>query len=74
MLSRDYSYNKCKCSVTGTMEVSQKTDIQANLGTRYRCISTDQVNMKNVNVTLSNVTLEAYLVNNTLSVNGKYFL
>ncbi|XP_019379660.1 PREDICTED: lysosome-associated membrane glycoprotein 1 [Gavialis gangeticus] len=56
-------------SAAGTMEVSQKTDIQANLGTRYRCISTDQVNMKNVNVTLSNVTLEAYLVNNTLSVN-----
>uniref|UniRef100_A0A7M4G1U2 Lysosome-associated membrane glycoprotein 1 n=1 Tax=Crocodylus porosus TaxID=8502 RepID=A0A7M4G1U2_CROPO len=56
-------------STAGTMEVSQKTDIQANLGTRYRCISTDQVNMKNVNVTLSNVTLEAYLVNNTLSVN-----
>ncbi|XP_006017310.1 lysosome-associated membrane glycoprotein 1 isoform X2 [Alligator sinensis] len=56
-------------SAGGTMEVSQKTDIQANLGTRYQCISTDQVNMKNVNVTLSNVTLEAYLVNNTLSVN-----
>ncbi|XP_025051895.1 lysosome-associated membrane glycoprotein 1 isoform X3 [Alligator sinensis] len=55
--------------IQGTMEVSQKTDIQANLGTRYQCISTDQVNMKNVNVTLSNVTLEAYLVNNTLSVN-----
>ncbi|XP_064296124.1 lysosome-associated membrane glycoprotein 1 [Phalacrocorax carbo] len=49
--------------------VSHKTTIQAYMGTKYRCISPTQVNMKNVNITFSNVTLEAYLINGTLSKN-----
>ncbi|XP_010180775.1 PREDICTED: lysosome-associated membrane glycoprotein 1, partial [Mesitornis unicolor] len=50
-------------------KVSSKNIFEANLGTKYRCISSKHVNMKNVNVTFSNVTLEAYLTNGTLSLN-----
>ncbi|NWX36031.1 LAMP1 protein, partial [Notiomystis cincta] len=49
--------------------VSHKSIIQAHMGTKYRCISSKHINMKNVNVTFSNVTLEAYLTNGTFSVN-----
>ncbi|XP_026701634.1 lysosome-associated membrane glycoprotein 1 [Athene cunicularia] len=49
--------------------VSHKTIIQAYVGTKYRCISSKDVNMKNVNITFSNVTLEAYLTNGTFSMN-----
>ncbi|CAM9611215.1 unnamed protein product [Bubo scandiacus] len=49
--------------------VSHKTIIQAYVGTKYRCISSKHVNMKNVNITFSNVTLEAYLTNGTFSMN-----
>ncbi|XP_032853060.2 lysosome-associated membrane glycoprotein 1 isoform X1 [Tyto alba] len=49
--------------------VSHKTIIQAYMGTKYRCINSKQVNMKNVNITFSNVTLEAYLTNGTFSMN-----
>ncbi|XP_005037544.2 PREDICTED: lysosome-associated membrane glycoprotein 1 [Ficedula albicollis] len=48
---------------------SQKSIIKAHMGTKYRCINSQHINMKNVNVTFSNVTLEAYLTNGTLSVN-----
>ncbi|NWW53802.1 LAMP1 protein, partial [Pedionomus torquatus] len=53
----------------GVKKVSQKTIMQAYMGTKYRCINSKQVNMKNVNITFSNVTLEAYLTNGTFSVN-----
>ncbi|XP_034614020.1 lysosome-associated membrane glycoprotein 1 [Trachemys scripta elegans] len=56
-------------STGGKNEVSQKTNIQADLDTRYRCFSTNRMNMSNVTITLSNVTLQAYLVNHTLSGN-----
>ncbi|NXN27976.1 LAMP1 protein, partial [Nycticryphes semicollaris] len=58
-------------STAGKMKtsLSHKTIIQAYMGTKYRCITSKQVNMKNVNVTFSNVTLEAYLTNGTFSVN-----
>ncbi|NXL34182.1 LAMP1 protein, partial [Glaucidium brasilianum] len=49
--------------------LSHKTIIQAYVGTKYRCISSKDVNMKNVNITFSNVTLEAYLTNGTFSMN-----
>ncbi|NXX14234.1 LAMP1 protein, partial [Podargus strigoides] len=49
--------------------LSHKTIIQADMGTKYRCISSKHVNMKNVNITFSNVTLEAYLTNGTFSMN-----
>lgn len=44
------------------------------MGTKYRCISFKHVNMKNVNITFSNVTLEAYLTNGTLSTNSRYLV
>ncbi|XP_051628677.1 lysosome-associated membrane glycoprotein 1 [Manacus candei] len=57
-------------STTGDMKtVSHKSIIQAHMGTKYRCINSKQFNMKSVNVTFSNVTLEAYLTNGTFSVN-----
>ncbi|NXS44537.1 LAMP1 protein, partial [Balaeniceps rex] len=52
-----------------TKMVSHKTIIQAHLGTKYRCINSKHVNTKTVNVTFSNVTLEAYLKNGTFSMN-----
>ncbi|XP_032633727.1 lysosome-associated membrane glycoprotein 1 [Chelonoidis abingdonii] len=56
-------------STGGERNVSQKTNIQADLDTRYRCFSTNQINMSIVTITLSNVTLQAYLMNHTLSGN-----
>ncbi|KFP71218.1 Lysosome-associated membrane glycoprotein 1, partial [Acanthisitta chloris] len=50
-------------------KVSHKSNIQANMGTRYRCITSKHISTRSVNITLSNVTLEAYLTNGTLSVN-----
>ncbi|NXT81173.1 LAMP1 protein, partial [Zapornia atra] len=50
-------------------KVSHKTTIQAYMGTRYRCISSQHISVKNVSITFSNVTLEAYLTNGTFSTN-----
>lgn len=58
----------------GVKTVSHKSIIQAHVGTKYRCIHSKHINMKSVNVTFSNVTLEAYLTNGTLSVNSKYLV
>ncbi|XP_033003617.1 lysosome-associated membrane glycoprotein 1 [Lacerta agilis] len=52
---------------TGARDVSKETDIRADLKTTYTCHSKNTISMKNVTVVLSNVTLEAYLVNNTFS-------
>ncbi|XP_053163136.1 lysosome-associated membrane glycoprotein 1 [Hemicordylus capensis] len=57
-----------KNSTGGIKEVTAKTDIQANLNTKYKCVSSEQINMTDVSILLSNVTLEAYLVNNTFSL------
>ncbi|NXK50059.1 LAMP1 protein, partial [Chauna torquata] len=51
------------------MEVSQKSVIQAHMGTEYRCINSKHIRMKHVNITFSNVTLEAYPTNGTFSRN-----
>ncbi|NWH77724.1 LAMP1 protein, partial [Piaya cayana] len=59
-------------STAGKMKTSlvlRKTTIQAYVGTQYRCINSKHVSMKSVNITFSNVTLEAYLTNGTLSTN-----
>ncbi|NXI55646.1 LAMP1 protein, partial [Chloroceryle aenea] len=57
-------------STTGDVKrVSHKTTIQAYMGTKYICVNSQQINMKSVNVTFSNVTLEAYLTNGTVSMN-----
>lgn len=60
---------------TGVVKTaSHKSIIQAHRGTKYRCINSKHINMKAVNVTFSNVTLEAYLTNGTFSVNSKYLV
>ncbi|NXX89914.1 LAMP1 protein, partial [Centropus bengalensis] len=57
-------------STAGEMKrVSHKMIIQAYMGTKYRCINSKHINMRNVNITFSNVTVEAYLANGTLSTN-----
>ncbi|NXR60666.1 LAMP1 protein, partial [Rhadina sibilatrix] len=56
-------------STVGVRTVSHKSIIWAHMGTKYRCINSKHINMKNVNVTFNNVTLEAYLTNGTFSVN-----
>ncbi|NWR46138.1 LAMP1 protein, partial [Regulus satrapa] len=56
-------------SAGNVMTVSHKSSIRARMGTRYRCITSKHISMSNVNVTFSNVTLEAYLTNGTFSVN-----
>nr|XP_009936390.1 PREDICTED: lysosome-associated membrane glycoprotein 1 [Opisthocomus hoazin] len=57
-------------STAGEMRrVSHKIIIQAYMGTKYRCITSKHINMKSVNITFSNVTLEAYLTNGTFSMN-----
>lgn len=55
-------------STKGGIQVATAgTDIRASLNTTFRCTSKDRINMANVVIFLSNVTLEAYLANNTLS-------
>ncbi|XP_068950183.1 lysosome-associated membrane glycoprotein 1 [Petaurus breviceps papuanus] len=49
------------------MSVESKTDIQADIDKKYRCISSNQITMNNVTVTLSDVTIQAYLSNNNFS-------
>ncbi|KAM6179970.1 lysosome-associated membrane glycoprotein 1 isoform 2-T2 [Erethizon dorsatum] len=43
------------------------TDILADIDKKYRCVSATQVHMKNVTVTLSDTTIQAYLSNSTFS-------
>lgn len=69
-----YVLMQCNLFTAGVKKVSHKNIIQAYMGTKYRCISSKQINMKNVNVTFSNVTLEAYLTNGTFSTNSKYLV
>ncbi|XP_075566529.1 lysosome-associated membrane glycoprotein 1 isoform X2 [Pelecanus crispus] len=56
-------------STAGEKKVSVKTNIQAYMGTKYRCISSKNIRVKNVTITFSNVTLEAYVTNGTFSMN-----
>ncbi|XP_053240353.1 lysosome-associated membrane glycoprotein 1 [Podarcis raffonei] len=72
--SLTFTYNLSDASLfpnsneTGARNVSKDTDIRAGLRTTYTCHSNNTIiSMKNVTVLLSNVTLEAYLVNNTFS-------
>lgn len=47
------------------------TDIRADINTKYRCVSTDQVHMHNVTVTLRDATIQAYLANSSFSKEGR---
>ncbi|XP_051782188.1 lysosome-associated membrane glycoprotein 1a [Erpetoichthys calabaricus] len=46
---------------------TNSVDIQAPLNTTYRCMSIQRVMLKNVNITFSNVRLEAYLHSSNFS-------
>lgn len=48
-------------------EVKKGTDIQAELNTKYLCNSSKAITAGEVSVLLSNVTIEAYVTNGTLS-------
>ncbi|XP_026563158.1 lysosome-associated membrane glycoprotein 1 [Pseudonaja textilis] len=48
-------------------EVKNGTDIQADLNTKYLCHSNNSITAGKVFVVLSNVAVEAYVTNNTLS-------
>lgn len=65
---------QCNLFTGEVKKVSHKTTIQAHMGTKYRCINAKHINMKSVNVTFSNVTLEAYLTNGTFSMNSRYLV
>uniref|UniRef100_A0A8C9QBS8 Lysosome-associated membrane glycoprotein 1 n=1 Tax=Spermophilus dauricus TaxID=99837 RepID=A0A8C9QBS8_SPEDA len=47
--------------------VSSVTDIKADIDKKYRCVSTTQVHMSNVTVTLSDATIQAYLSSSSFS-------
>lgn len=47
--------------------VKSKTDIQADIHKKYRCVSSNRITMSNVTIVLSDVTIQAYLSNNTFS-------
>lgn len=43
------------------------TDIVADINKKYRCVSSNQIHMKNVTVTFHNATIQAYLSNDSFS-------
>ncbi|KAM5147713.1 lysosome-associated membrane glycoprotein 1 isoform 1-T1 [Callospermophilus lateralis] len=47
--------------------VSSVTDIKADIDKKYRCVSTTQVHMSNVTITLSDATIQAYLSSSSFS-------
>ncbi|XP_044635598.2 lysosome-associated membrane glycoprotein 1 isoform X1 [Equus asinus] len=47
--------------------VESVTDIKADINKTYRCVSSDQIHMSNVTVTLHDATIQAYLSSNSFS-------
>ncbi|KAF5920336.1 hypothetical protein HPG69_009586 [Diceros bicornis minor] len=43
------------------------TDIKADINKKYRCVSSNEIHMSNVTVTLHDATIQAYLSNNSFS-------
>ncbi|EHB01169.1 Lysosome-associated membrane glycoprotein 1 [Heterocephalus glaber] len=54
-------------SFKGVKTEASTTDIQADIDRKYHCTSAIQVHMRNVTVTLSDTTIQAYLTNGSLS-------
>ncbi|XP_054945415.1 lysosome-associated membrane glycoprotein 1 [Physeter macrocephalus] len=50
-----------------TKTVESVTDIKADINTKYRCVSSRQVHLHNVTITLRDATIQAYLSNNSFS-------
>lgn len=56
---------------TEVKTVESVTDIKADINKTYRCVSSDQIHMSNVTVTLHDATIQAYLSSNSFSKEGK---
>lgn len=69
-----YILMPCDLFTGRVMEVTHKSVIQARIGTEYRCINSKYIHMRHVNITFSNVTLEAYPTNGTFSTNSRYLI
>lgn len=69
-----YILMPCDLFTGRVMEVTHKSVIQARIGTEYRCTNSKYIHMRHVNVTFSNVTLEAYPTNGTFSTNSRYLI
>lgn len=69
-----YIQMPCDLFTGKVMEVTQKSVIQARIGTEYRCINSKYIYIRHVNITFSNVTLEAYPTNGTFSTNSRYLV
>uniref|UniRef100_A0A7N5JTW3 Lysosome-associated membrane glycoprotein 1 n=1 Tax=Ailuropoda melanoleuca TaxID=9646 RepID=A0A7N5JTW3_AILME len=50
-------------------EETRRSGIQADLNTRYLCKSSRSITMQNMSILISNVVIEAYIVNGTISMN-----
>ncbi|XP_051037981.1 lysosome-associated membrane glycoprotein 1 isoform X1 [Phodopus roborovskii] len=51
----------------GIYSVDSTTDIKADINKTYRCLSAIQVHMRNVTITFSDATIQAYLSNSSFS-------
>lgn len=54
-------------STNDTRSVGTTTDIRAAINTKYRCVSRHLLVLHNVNITLSDTTIQAYLTNGNFS-------
>ncbi|XP_036687311.1 lysosome-associated membrane glycoprotein 1 isoform X2 [Balaenoptera musculus] len=50
-----------------TKTVESVTDIRADINKKYRCVSSKQIHLRNVTVTLRDATIQAYLSNDSFS-------
>lgn len=51
--------------------VESATDIRADINKKYRCVSNNQIHMRNVTVTLHDATIQAYLAGKSFSKEGR---
>ncbi|XP_064131276.1 lysosome-associated membrane glycoprotein 1 isoform X1 [Loxodonta africana] len=54
-------------SSKGIKTVESTTDIKADIDKKYRCVSSSQIHVNNVTITLRDATIQAYLSNNNFS-------
>ena len=54
-----------------TKTVESVTDIRADINKKYRCVSSKQIHLRNVTVTLRDATIQAYLSNDSFSTEGE---
>ncbi|XP_023593202.1 lysosome-associated membrane glycoprotein 1 isoform X1 [Trichechus manatus latirostris] len=54
-------------SSKGLKTVESTTDIRADIDKKYRCVSSNQIHMNNITMTLRDATIQAYLSSNNFS-------